>query len=74
MRLVFQIISWLSLAATVLFPVLYLMNKITIEQSNAGLLVATIVWFVHTPLWMGRKPEDKAGPSDGQGSAAGSTS
>jgi hypothetical protein len=54
MRRVLQIISWAALAATVAPPVLFLTGRITLDQSKLAMLVATIVWFAATPLWMGR--------------------
>ncbi len=57
MRRVFQTISWISLAATIIPSVLFLAGSMTLDQSKNWLLLATIVWFVHTPLWMGRPPE-----------------
>jgi uncharacterized membrane protein len=60
MRRVYQTITWISLAATILPSILFLAGRITLDQSKAALLVATIAWFVSTPLWMGRKPEESA--------------
>jgi hypothetical protein len=54
MRRVLQIISWLSLAATILPSVLFLAGRITLDQSKWALLAATIAWFAATPFWMGR--------------------
>ena len=56
MRRVFQLLSWLSLAGTILPSVLFLGGQLSLDQSNMILLLATIGWFVHTPLWMGRLP------------------
>jgi thiosulfate reductase cytochrome b subunit len=60
MRLVLQIISWISLAGTILPPVLFLAGRIELDQSKTWILIATVVWFVATSLWMGRpKIEDE---------------
>lgn len=60
MRTVLPIISWVSLAATILPSVLFVAGQITLDQSKLAMLAATIVWFVATPLWMGRpKIEEK---------------
>jgi len=55
MRRVFQTISWISLAVTVLAPLLFYTDTLALEQSKTILLIATLGWFVHTPLWMGRE-------------------
>jgi uncharacterized membrane protein len=60
MRTILQIISWVALAGTILPSVLYLADRVTLEQSQNWLLAATVVWFVATPLWMGRKPDEAA--------------
>lgn len=57
MRLVTQIISWIALAGTIVPALMYLAQKIDLEQATTALNVATVVWFIATPLWMGRKPE-----------------
>ncbi|QDT96617.1 hypothetical protein [Gimesia aquarii] len=57
MRRIIQTISWLALAGTFLSPVLFFAGMIDLEQSKRILLLATIIWFVHTPMWMGREPE-----------------
>jgi hypothetical protein len=54
MRRFLQVISWAALAGTVLPPALFLADKITLGQSQWTMLVATIIWFIATPLWMGR--------------------
>ena len=59
MRLILQIISWLSLAATILPSILFLAGRIDLDQSKLWLLAATIVWFIATPLWMGRAKIDE---------------
>ncbi len=57
MRRVFQLLSWTSLAATILPSLLFLSGRLSLEQSKWILLLATTGWFVVTPLWMGRKTE-----------------
>jgi hypothetical protein len=48
------------LAGTIVPSALYLAGRIDLAQSKWALLVATFVWFVATPLWMGRKKADAA--------------
>jgi hypothetical protein len=64
-RHILQVISWLACFGTVLPSVLYLCNVLTIEQTHWGMLVATLAWFIATPLWMGREtPSEAATPQD----------
>jgi len=53
-RRIYQSISWVSLAATILPSVLYLAGNITLDQSKLYLLLSTLGWFAATPMWMGR--------------------
>lgn len=57
MRTVFQVISALALVATVGAPVAYLADAIELDTAKAILLLATLGWFVHAPLWIGRREE-----------------
>ena len=54
MRLILQTISWLALAGTVVPSLLFFADKMELPTAQTTLLVATIVWFVATPMWMGR--------------------
>ena len=56
MRTLYQSLSWLALAATVLPSVLFLGGKLDLDQTKMSMLVATVAWFVVTPMWMGRTP------------------
>lgn len=55
MRIILQVASWAALAATILPPLLFLANRLDLGQTKWLMLAATAVWFVATPLWMGRK-------------------
>jgi hypothetical protein len=57
MRIILQITSWIALAATILPSVLLLGNRLDLNQTKWIMLAGTLVWFVATPLWMGRKDE-----------------
>jgi hypothetical protein len=52
MKKVFMILAYLSLAATVLAPVLFYGGRISLEANKLLLTIATIVWFVSATLWM----------------------
>jgi len=54
-RLILQIISWLSLMLLVVPALLYFGGRIKLEWMQWAMLVATVVWFVVTPAWMGRR-------------------
>ena len=48
-----QIVSWLSLVILIMPSVLFLMGTFSsLDQVKLIMLVATVVWFVSTPLWM----------------------
>jgi hypothetical protein len=55
-RRIVQVLSWLALAYTIAPPILFLAGKLTLEQSKLHMLLATVAWFIATPLWMGREP------------------
>ncbi|MCL4201946.1 MAG: hypothetical protein KJ000_05585 [Pirellulaceae bacterium] len=55
MRIILQVASWAALAATILAPLLFLGNRFDLDQTKWLILAATAIWFVATPLWMGRK-------------------
>jgi hypothetical protein len=59
MRILLQVVSWLALAATIAAPVLFFMNRLTLDQTKSSMLLATVVWFATAPLWMGRPKVDE---------------
>jgi len=58
MRRLWQIVSWVSLAATILPPLLFFADRMTLDSVKLWMLVATVAWFVATPLWMERAAGD----------------
>lgn len=52
-----QIVSAVSFLGIILPAILYAAGAASLEQVKFWMLVATIAWFVSTPLWMGRKPK-----------------
>jgi purine-cytosine permease-like protein len=50
-----QLISWASIAAVILAPVLYLRETWDLDRTKLVMMTATCVWFMSTALWMGRK-------------------
>ena len=59
MRLLLQLISLAALVATIVPPILFLFTHLTLDQTTATMLVATVVWFAVTPFWMGRPKMDE---------------
>lgn len=57
MKKVLEIISYLALVHLVAGPILYYMDKISLEQNKLWMLVATIVWFGTASFWIGTKKE-----------------
>ena len=58
MKRIAQIISYLALAATLLPAVLFFMDKLELPAAKLYMLVAALVWFIATPLWMEHKATD----------------
>jgi hypothetical protein len=54
MRLGLKTISYAALVATILPPVLFLADRITLDQAKWAMLAATVVWFAIAPCWIGR--------------------
>ncbi len=55
MRLVLQILSWIALALTIVPSVLFLSDKMELDTMKHTMTIATVLWFVVTPFWMGRE-------------------
>ena len=51
-KIMIQLISWLSLAVLILLPILFLMGKYSHDQIKTGMLIMTAVWFLTASLWM----------------------
>ena len=54
MKTLCQILSWVAIAGTILPSFLFLMDSMNLDQAKLLMRWATILWFVVTPLWMGR--------------------
>jgi len=54
-RRLWQVVSWIALAATILPAILFMEETIDLDRLKVIMLVATVVWFIATPLWMGRE-------------------
>ena len=60
-RRVLQIVSWAALAGAILPSCLFLAGQMELDTVNAAMFAATIAWFVATPLWMQREPDEASG-------------
>lgn len=49
------IVSGIALLASIIPSVLLLSGHLSHEAVKAVALVSTIIWFIATPLWMGRE-------------------
>ena len=58
MRIALQAISWTALVLTFLPPALYLFGRWELSTAQATMGLATLVWFIITPFWMGRAKDE----------------
>jgi len=49
-----QLLSLAALAGTIVPPVLFFYGVMALEPMKGWMLLATVAWFVATPLWMDR--------------------
>jgi hypothetical protein len=61
MRRVAQVVSLIALVATIAPAILYFTQTIELDTTKLATNIATLVWFVATPLWMGRRPAETPG-------------
>ena len=63
MRIILQIISWLSLVALIGPSILFLAGSMELDKVKTFMIGATVVWFVSASLWMwkddGQKIEEE---------------
>lgn len=57
MKKIAEIISYLSLVAIVLAPVLFYVGKVTLDQNKSMMIIATVIWFGSALCWMGREKQ-----------------
>jgi hypothetical protein len=58
-RLLLQLLSWAALAGSIVPPALYLVGRLELPAVKWAMLIATLVWFVATPLWMGHPKQEE---------------
>ncbi|MEZ6117795.1 MAG: hypothetical protein R3C28_14665 [Pirellulaceae bacterium] len=54
MKTMAKLISLLALVGTFGPSLVYLANGLSLEVAGRISLLATIIWFIATPMWMGR--------------------
>jgi purine-cytosine permease-like protein len=52
-----QVISWVAFAAIIAPSALYFTGRLDLDTAKWWTMAATVLWFLSTPLWMGRKKE-----------------
>jgi hypothetical protein len=55
MKRIALIISWLALAGTLTPPCLFFADRLDLAATQQWMLLATVVWFLATPVWMEHK-------------------
>jgi hypothetical protein len=55
MRSLMKILSLLALILTIAPAIMLVNGSLTLDQVKLFMLVATVVWYIATPFWMGRK-------------------
>jgi hypothetical protein len=55
MRIIAQVISWLSLVALIVPSCLFLAGSLPLAAVKTWMLVFTMIWFVTVPVWMDRE-------------------
>ena len=55
MRIIMQVVSWLALAGTILPSILFYSGQIELGGLKTAMLIATVLWFSATAMWMGRE-------------------
>jgi hypothetical protein len=55
MKRIAQLLSFLALVGTLLAPLLFFADAVSLAAMQRWLLVAAILWFVATPFWMEHK-------------------
>jgi len=55
MKTVLSLISYAALALLTVPSILYLAGSLSLDSMKLLMLIATVLWYVVTPLWMDRK-------------------
>ncbi len=55
MKALAQVVSLAALFGTIGPPLLFFAGRMDLDAAKGWMLVATVAWFVATPVWMDRK-------------------
>ena len=55
MNTALKLVSWIALAATILPSLAYYAGRMELGSVQWVMLLATITWFIATPMWMDRE-------------------
>ncbi|MEN6428793.1 MAG: hypothetical protein ABFE13_25880 [Phycisphaerales bacterium] len=55
-----RVVSWTSLVVLILFAVLFMTGRTSLEQAKWIMMLATVVWFASASLWMWKEPKKSA--------------
>ncbi len=58
MKKLAQFISVLALLATILPPLLFFADQLSLERTKTWMLGAMLLWYLSTPFWMKIKPKE----------------
>ncbi len=56
MKRLVQLISLLSLVATILPPLLFFADRLSLEGTKTYMVGAMLLWYLSTPFWMPIRP------------------
>jgi hypothetical protein len=56
MKRLVQLISLLALLATILPPLLFFADRLSLEETKAWMVGAMLLWYLSTPFWMPIRP------------------
>jgi hypothetical protein len=45
-----RVLSWLALTGTIVPPILFFYDRVTLDQTKLWMLIATVVWFAAAPM------------------------
>jgi hypothetical protein len=54
MKTAARLFSGLALAATIAPPMLFVLDRLSLDETKLWMLAATVVWFATAPVWMDR--------------------
>ena len=55
MKKIVETVSYLALALLIAAPILFFMDKISLQANKTLMIIATVVWFASALCWMGRE-------------------